>query len=119
MVGTSCIADVSGSERDGWSLLALHGEMDIYSVPLLDEEVSRVLIFQTAPRVGIDLSKLAFCDSSCLNALLRARRRINAVGGRLVLLRPSRRVSNILKRTGLIQRFEVLDALPDDTVLSG
>ncbi|WP_187438312.1 STAS domain-containing protein [Actinomadura decatromicini] len=111
-------ASVSLKEQDDWPVIVVHGEMDLHSAPLLDDGVARVLPLRTPPRIAIDLSGLTFCDSSCINALLRAWKRITALGGRLVFLRPSPRVSNLLNMTGLDQRFEILEALPRDLAMS-
>ncbi|KAB2347229.1 STAS domain-containing protein [Actinomadura rudentiformis] len=46
---------------------------------------------QTPPLVAVDLSGLEFCDSSGLNALVRAWKQISTANGRLILLRPGAR----------------------------
>ncbi|MFD0685731.1 STAS domain-containing protein [Actinomadura fibrosa] len=97
---------------DDWAVLSVAGELDIHTAPGLDANLGDVLRLRMLPKVALDLSRLDFCDSSGLAALLRAWRRTEVAGGRLVLLRPTARVTRLLETTGLDRRFEVCDVLP-------
>jgi anti-sigma B factor antagonist len=104
--------------REGWSVIAVSGELDLYTAPRLEAELSQVVSSRSEPQVAIDLSALKFCDSSGLNAILRAWKGIKAVGGRLVLLRPTPRVANVLNLTGLDRRIEICDPPSNEAALS-
>ncbi|MFC6879471.1 STAS domain-containing protein [Actinomadura yumaensis] len=63
------------------------------------------------PRVALELSQVAFCDSSGLNAFLRLWKRAKVVGGELVLVDPGPRLAELLIRTGVDAHVRVVDAL--------
>lgn len=60
----------------------------------------------------VDISAVAHLSSTTVSALLLARRRCHARGGRLVLRSPSRRSREVLASTGLAPVFG-LDARAD------
>jgi anti-sigma B factor antagonist len=72
-------------EADG-VVLALSGELDLASAPVLEREL-RDAEATSPPRLVIDLAGLAFMDSTGLQALLRARERANTDGQHQLLLR--------------------------------
>ena len=61
--------------------LRLTGELDIASVPVLEDRVSRLRA--SAVAVRLDLSKLDFIDSTGLHALIRAMKDASADGWQL------------------------------------
>lgn len=48
----------------------------------------------------VDMSRVAFCDSGGLSALIRAHLRAREAGAQLHLLRPTEPVAALLRRTG-------------------
>lgn len=83
---------------DGSILVA--GELDLASAPLL----RTVLTNQIAAgleEIVLDLSQLAFCDSSGLSVLVWAHQELAAAGGKLVLRAPSNPVQRLLSTTHL------------------
>jgi anti-sigma B factor antagonist len=72
-------------ETDG-VVLALSGELDLASAPVLEQEL-REAEATNPTRLVIDLSGLAFMDSTGLQALLRARERANTDGQHQLRLR--------------------------------
>ena len=79
---------VSVSEQTGHTLVALCGDLDVGSAPLLDETLERL---RKAGRrsVVVDLSGLTFLDGAGLATFIKARRAFQAVGAELVLREPS------------------------------
>jgi anti-anti-sigma factor len=73
------------SQEEGGVRLLLEGELDIASVPLLEERLSRLSADELA--VCLDLSKLAFIDSTGLHALIRAMNDASANGWHLRIAR--------------------------------
>ena len=98
--------DLKLSERPlgGCTVIELHGELDLSSAPGLRE---RLLAGQAA-RLILDLSGLAFMDSTGLKALLDANRRARLLGGALTLAAPQKIVSKMLTVTGLDAHFTIL-----------
>jgi anti-anti-sigma factor len=89
-------------------VLTLRGELDLATVPLLEQQVDRV------PRgrgvVVIDLSGLRFIDSSGLQVLVRAERQLRASGGQLVLVHGPRAVRRAFELTSLDRHFAWCDS---------
>jgi anti-sigma B factor antagonist len=61
------------------------------------------------PHVVVDMAGVEFCDSTGMNVLLAALRRVRERGGELVLAAPRPAVRKILQVTGLESVFTVFD----------
>ena len=79
----------------------LVGELDLHTERVLDTLLEQQIATGHLD-VRLDLSGLAFCDVRGLHALVRARRRLDAVGGQLVLLRPPLLLVRIAGLCGLL-----------------
>ena len=88
-------------------VLTLGGELDLATVPLLQEQLDRAGRGRGA--VVIDLSGLRFIDSSGLRMMVRAERQLRASGGRLVLVRGPRAVRRVFELAGLDRYFAWCD----------
>ena len=87
----------------------VRGEIDIATNPVIDAAL------EAAGEAGaslleMDLSGVTFMGSSGLAALLRAQRLLRERGARLVLVRPSRAVTDLLEMTKLLERFGIGEA---------
>ncbi|MEU7899900.1 STAS domain-containing protein [Nonomuraea sp. NPDC049152] len=96
-------------------VLVLHGELDMHTRTLLTGELDKVLAQSVPypPGVIVDLSKLAFCDSSGLSALIGIRHQMMAAGRPLALAGAHDNVEQILYRTGLDRVFRCYPTLTD------
>jgi anti-sigma B factor antagonist len=89
-------------------VVTLHGELDV----LVADGLENSLVELAGSALVVDLSDLAFLDSSGIGALVRARNRIKAAGlGDLVLTRPTPIVQKALEIVGLSAWIE--DWAPD------
>lgn len=95
----SNFAIVESHEGDGLRL-RLTGELDITSVPVLEDRLSRSRTNGVAVR--LDLSELDFIDSSGLHALIRAMNEASADGWRLEIDRDvAAQARRLFELTGL------------------
>jgi anti-anti-sigma factor len=76
------------------------GEVDIATAVLLDDELQSEAL-ATDGDVRVDSSGLEFIDSSGLHALVRAHRRLEPDGRRLVLQDPSDFLRRVIEINGL------------------
>ena len=91
--------------------MAITGEIDLYTAPRLQAEFTRLL--ENGPdRIVIDMSGVEFCDSTGMNVLLSALKRMRERGGSMFLCAPRPAVRKILQVTGLDSVFVVYDAVP-------
>jgi anti-sigma B factor antagonist len=88
---------------DRW-VLALYGELDLASCPLVADELEAAES-AGARHVVIDLGGLEFMDSSGVHALMEANQRSLANGHRLSLLRGPRTVHRIFELTDTTSAF--------------
>ncbi len=86
----------------GEPVLGLFGDLDLTS----SEAVQQALVALARSTVVADLTNLEFIDSSGLSALLRARRRIEETGHRLVIRGARGATRRVFEAAGLV---DVLD----------
>ncbi len=72
-------------------------------------EALRECLDRGQARLVVDLASVAFLDSQALEALVDARAAVRAMGGDLVLCRPTSACKDILKVTRLDAQFEVFE----------
>ena len=90
-------------------ILALAGEIDLYTAPRLQSELATALAGRDPARIVVDMSGVEFCDSTGMNVLLAAHRHATERGGELWLAAPRPPVRKILQVTGLESVFTVHD----------
>jgi anti-sigma B factor antagonist len=98
--------DVTVTEEAATVTVRLGGDLDLDTVPeLRDVLVGRV--DRPGNRVVLDLSELAFCDSTALGALVGLRRRLLATGGSLDVVGVCGQVARLFAHTGLAPMFGI------------
>lgn len=98
----------------GAGVIVLVGELDHDTAPAL-AQAADAFAHAGVPKLVVDCSRLGFCDSSGLNALLKARQWMADGGGRFFLAAPSRQLQRLLDLTGAVSVFE---SLPDVTAVA-
>lgn len=96
----------------GVHVVALGGEIDLHTAPRLDEALFGA-IHEGAQRVLVDLAGTTFVDSTVLGVLLRAHRRLDDTGGRLVVVSNDPRILRTLEVTGLDRTLAVEPSLTE------
>ena len=102
---------VSSRSQGDHVVLALAGEIDLYTAPRLQSELTSALAAGKPPHLVVDMSAVEFCDSTGMNVLLAAHRLAAERGGDLTLAAPRPAVRKILEVTGLQSVFTVHDDL--------
>lgn len=88
-------------ERDGSLVLAVQGELDISTSPLLDEALARARATDAA-RIVVDLDQLSFMDSTGLHVLIRHTRAENG-RARLRLTKASPQAQRLFQLSGTLE----------------
>jgi anti-sigma B factor antagonist len=92
--------------RDGAYVIALAGEVDLYTAPELKQQLLEV-IDEGAKDVIVDLSETTFIDSTTLGVLVGGVKRLRPNGGRLSLVCSDRNITKIFEITGLDKVFPI------------
>ena len=81
--------------------ITLSGELDHHAARELMESIDRLLEQVLPARTLLDLGELSFMDSSGIAVVLRAKRRMEALSGTLVVVNIPRQASRVLETAGL------------------
>ncbi len=95
----------SRTDRGGYVIAALGGELGIASAPALREQLFSLL--RAASHLILDLSAVEHADASGLAVLVGSGRRARLLGGSLRLAAPSPEVARVLSATGMNQHLDV------------
>lgn len=103
--------ELTTSETDGVSVLAVAGEVDIYSAPQLDECMSSLINGGSGDlggaRVVLDLSEVGFLDSTGLGVVVKALKRVRENEGTLNVVVADERIAKVFRITGLDKVVEL------------
>jgi anti-anti-sigma factor len=95
-------------QADGVVRLRPRGELDMGSVPVLEEKL-RLALDGGGKRLVVDLRGLEFMDSTGLTMLTRWSRGAERDGYQLALVRGDDRVHRLFEITGMVAFFTFLD----------
>jgi anti-anti-sigma factor len=99
---------VDVDQRPGVSVVAVEGDVDLHSAPVLRTRLAALADAETA-HVVLDLSDATFLDSMALGVILVAQKRLVEAGGRLDLVAPTPEIRRIFEITMLDQVFDLHD----------
>jgi anti-sigma B factor antagonist len=94
------------TDGEGGIVIALSGELDLATAPELWAAMDTALAAGRRDLV-LDLTELAFVDSTGLGVFVRAGKELRAAGGELTLRRPGERVAKLLEITRLQEVFRI------------
>jgi len=102
---------VSSRSQGDHTVVAVSGEIDLYTAPRLHSELAAAVMVDGPAQVVVDMAGVDFCDSTGMNVLLAAQRLASEKGGDLTLAAPRPPVRKILEVTGLQSVFTIHDDL--------
>jgi anti-sigma B factor antagonist len=97
---------IATETADGVSVIALAGEVDLYTAPNLKEELVR-MIDEGARHMVVDFTETSFIDSTTLGVLVSGLKRLRLKDGRLALVITDRNILKIFEITGLDRVFSI------------
>lgn len=97
---------VSKTSAGDVPILAVNGEVDVYSAPALKDQIGE-LIQSGKSTLIVDLSGVAFLDSTGLGALVEARAATTEAGGSLPIVCNQERILKLFTITGLDGVFSI------------
>jgi anti-anti-sigma factor len=104
--------DVEAERLGGEARIAVSGELDIATLPALEQAVTRMRA-QGLERMVIDLRRLSFMDSMSIELLLRLHGELTDTGAELVVVRGPRAVDRIFQVMELQRVLVLVDEPPE------
>ena len=103
-------------EVDGRTIVAVGGEIDVYTAPKLRDQITE-LVSNGSYNIVIDLEAVEFLDSTGLGVLVGGLKKVRAHDGSLELICSQERLLKIFRITGLAKVFVIHDSV-DPSVAS-
>jgi len=88
--------------------ITLAGELDHHAAKDLMESIDRCMEQNLPVRTLLDLGGLTFMDSSGIAVVLRAKRRMEALSGTLVVVNIPRQAARVLETAGLNRYVDLI-----------
>ena len=104
--------DVSTREEGGRVVVVAIGEVDVFTAPQLDAELSR-LTADGRTELVVDLSRVDFLDSTGLSVLVKTLKRVREADGHLDVVVTVERVAKVFRITGLDQLIPLHASVAD------
>lgn len=105
--------EVSVDERaEDYSMISVRGEVDLHTAPKVQAAIERAAEGGSSA-VVVDMSGIAFMDSTALSTFMRSKDALEERGVSLRLTTPSRAVDRIFDVTGFRDYFEVYPSRED------
>lgn len=102
---------ISSSEQAGRQVVAVSGEVDVYTAAQLGTALE-TLIDAGALQLVVDLTDSPFLDSTGLSVLVRALNRVRPSGGSMRIVAPADRIAKVFRLTGLDTTMGLYADLP-------
>ncbi|MEP6599400.1 MAG: STAS domain-containing protein [Actinomycetota bacterium] len=101
---------LNSSVVDAVPVLEVGGDVDVYSSQALRERLDALLV-EAPHSVVVDLSQVAFLDSTGLGTLVESLKQAEELGGTLQIAGPQDRVLKLFRITGLDSVFAIHDSV--------
>jgi anti-sigma B factor antagonist len=100
---------LSTREVDGTTIVAVGGEIDVYTAPKLRDKITE-LVADGVYTIVIDMEAVEFLDSTGLGVLVGGLKKVRAHDGSLELICTQDRLLKIFRITGLAKVFVIHDS---------
>ena len=99
-------------EVDGRSVIAVGGEIDVYTAPKLRDKITE-LVNAGHHQLVVDMEQVDFLDSTGLGVLVGGLKKVRAENGSLEIVCAQDRLLKIFRITGLAKVFTIRPSLDD------
>ena len=96
-------------EVDGKTIVAVGGEIDVYTAPKLRDKITE-LVAEGVYDIVVDMGEVEFLDSTGLGVLVGGLKKVRAHDGSLQLVCSQDRLLKIFRITGLAKVFVIHDS---------
>jgi anti-sigma B factor antagonist len=105
------VREVRSLNEDAY-LISLSGAFDLHAAPGFERRVLEAL-GRGATELVIDLSEVSFIDSTTIGILMRTRKRLAPLGGRVLVVTSDRNILRLFEITALDRMFEIYSRRTD------
>jgi anti-sigma B factor antagonist len=109
--GDNLVAEATSLGDDAY-LIDLEGEFDLHTAPQFERRALEAL-GRGATTIVVDLSSVSFIDSTTLGILMRTRKRLSPLRGRLLLVCTDQNILRLFEITALDRMFEIYPTRAD------
>ena len=102
--------EIYNKTEEKWRVVGFNGSFDAQTSPKAESAIN-IEIDDGHKFIGIDLEMVLFISSAGLRVLLSSKKRLKALGGDLVLIKPREDVMSVLEVSGFAKMFSVMDSL--------
>ena len=103
---------------DGIQVFFLKGELDLNNSTEIKYRLDRII--EKKPLIlGLEMSKLAYIDSTGIGIIITAMKQMKEYAGRFLLISIPPDINGIMKKTNLLPYFEILTSVSDLKRLKG
>jgi anti-anti-sigma factor len=95
---------------DGWTSIAVEGEIDLATVGTLEDAIERVKLENTTMNLVVDLTESSFMDSTGLKALVNASRSFSEHGRMFAIAVSAGPVSRLIDLSGLSSSIRIVES---------
>lgn len=95
---------------NGHTVLAVKGEVDVYTAPRLRERLVE-LVTEGKRQIVVDLEGVDFLDSTGLGVLVGGLKRLRSNDGEMSLVSTQSRILKVFEITGLTKVFSIHDSV--------
>ena len=88
--------------------IELSGELDHHTAKGLMDAIDRCMEQNLPTKTILDMGELTFMDSSGIAVVLRAKRRMEALGGNLVVVNIPKQAARVLETAGLARYVKLI-----------
>lgn len=110
--GPELLGSTGDSDRTGWALVRVVGELDVATAPRLRQEAVR-LVSEDVRRIVLDLGGVDFIDSTGLGVIVGMVKRLRTHGGDLALVGGDSRVRKVFEITRVSDILPLHDTVDD------
>ena len=104
--------EVDSSRAGPWAVVSARGELDLYTVALLKDELGPIV--ESESLLVFDFTKLDYIDSTAVGVVVSALLTMRKKGG-AVRLACSQNVRKVFESAGLHKQIDVYDSLDEAT----
>jgi anti-sigma B factor antagonist len=104
--------NVYPDEPSGYTVVAVSGEIDVYTAPALREKLIS-LVDDGKYEIIVDMEAVEFLDSTGLGVLVGGLKRVRNHEGWIDLVCTNNRILRVFKITGLSKVFQIHDSVAD------